>query len=100
MITASQCRAARALTEISRDMLAERSGIDARTIGEFEQRLVELDAAAIARLQAALEEFGGVFYDEDETGGVGVRLKFARVDADRLLALENEGGETGEDEVV
>jgi SOS-response transcriptional repressor LexA len=100
MITASQCRAARALTEITLDMLVERTGIESGTIGNFERRLGAIDAAALARLQSALEELGAIFLDEDEAGGVGVRLKFASADSSRLMTLENEGGETGEDEVV
>lgn len=98
MITASQCRAARALTEITRDMLTERSGIDAGTIAGFERKLVELDGASIEKLQQALEAFGALFIPENG-GGIGVRLKFTESEAESILSLENEGGHTGEDEV-
>src|SRR4051812_33517219 len=98
MITASQCRAARALTEITRDMLAERSGIDPQTIAGFERGLIELDDASTGKLEQALEVMGALFIPENG-GGIGVRLKFTRSEAARILSLENEGGQTGEDEV-
>jgi transcriptional regulator with XRE-family HTH domain len=98
MITASQCRAARALTEITRDMLAERSGVDAQTIADFERGLAELDDASIIKLEQALEAVGALFIPENG-GGIGVRLKFTHSEAARILSLENEGGQTGEDEV-
>jgi transcriptional regulator with XRE-family HTH domain len=98
MITASQCRAARALTEITRDMLAERSGIDPKTIASFERGLMELDDPSTAKLEQALEAMGALFIPENG-GGIGVRLKFTRSEAARILSLENEGGQTGEDEV-
>jgi hypothetical protein len=98
MITASQCRAARALTEITRDMLAERSGVDAETIADFERKVSELDGAGIEKLQQALEGMGALFLAENG-GGIGVRLKFTGSEARRILSLENEGGQTGEDEI-
>src|SRR5262249_29740825 len=98
MITASQCRAARALAEITRDMLAERSGIDADTIAAFERKLIELDDAGIEKLQQSLEAVGALFIPENGSG-IGVRLKFTRSEAARILSLENEGGHAGEDEV-
>jgi len=98
MITYSQCRAARALTDITRDMLAERSGVDAERIAGFERRLAELDAAGIGKLQAALEEFGALFIAENG-GGIGVRLKFTASETRRLQSLENEGGNSGDDDV-
>lgn len=98
MITASQCRAARALTEVSRAMLAERSDISEKAIKAFERRLSEPDDATIDALQHALEAFGALFIAENG-GGIGVRLKFTQSEARRILQLENEGGQTGEDEV-
>lgn len=98
MITYSQCRAARALTEITCDMLAERSGVDAADIADFERKLVELDDASIQKLQTALESFGAQFIAENG-GGIGVRLKFTQSESRRLQSLENEGGTAGDDEV-
>jgi transcriptional regulator with XRE-family HTH domain len=98
MITASQCRAARALTEISRETLAEHSGLDKETIAGFERMLSELDNASIEKLQEALELMGALFIRENG-GGIGVRLKFTRSETKRLLSLENEGGQTAEDAI-
>lgn len=98
MITASQCRAARALTEITREMLAERSGVDEKAIADFERQVAELDDASVEKLQHALETTGALFIPENG-GGIGVRLKFTRSEARRILNLENEGGHAGEDEI-
>ena len=98
MITHSQCRAARALTEITCDMLAERSGVDAASIADFERKLVELDDTSVEKLQMALESFGALFIPENG-GGIGVRLKFTQSESRRLQSLENEGGNAGDDEV-
>lgn len=98
MITASQCRAARALAEVSRDVLAEHSGVDAETIAGFERQLAALDDERVEKLQQALEMLGALFIPENG-GGIGVRLKFTRSETRRILSLENEGGQVGEDEV-
>ncbi|MDB5526102.1 MAG: hypothetical protein JWM58_3865 [Rhizobium sp.] len=98
MITASQCRAARALTEISRELLAERSGIAEKMIADFERKISELDDASIEKLRHALETMGALFIAENG-GGIGVRLKFTRSETRRILSLENEGGQTADDEI-
>lgn len=98
MITASQCRAARALTDISRAVLSETSGISEDAIREFENKLSEPDEATIKALETALESLGALFIAENG-GGIGVRLKFTRSEQRRISNLENEGGPTGFDEV-
>ena len=98
MITASQCRAARALTEISRNLLAERSGIAEEAIAGFERRISELDDDSTDKLEQALESMGALFIAENG-GGIGVRLKFTRSETRRIQSLENEGGQTGDDEI-
>jgi hypothetical protein len=98
MITASQCRAARALTEISRNMLAQRSGVDEVAIAGFERKISGLDDASVEKLEQALETVGALFIAENG-GGIGVRLKFTRSETKRLQLLENEGGQVGEDDV-
>lgn len=98
MITGSQCRAARALTEVTREMLAERSGIGEKTIRDFERKLTEPDEATADALAQALEALGALFIPENG-GGIGVRLKFTASEARRILSLENEGGQPGENEV-
>jgi len=91
MITGSQCRAARALVDVTREKLSIRSGIDEAVIRDFERKLREADEATIAALRAALESLGAVFIDENG-GGIGVRLKFTQSEAKRIARLESEGG--------
>lgn len=98
MITGSLCRAARALTEISRDRLASVSGVDAKIIEHFERRLATPDDTIVEKLQKTLEELGAVFIPED-TRGIGVRLKFTASETKRLSTLESEGGITRSDDV-
>lgn len=98
MITGPLCRAARALTEISRDRLASVSGVDAKTIEHFERQLETPSSAITAELKSALEDLGAVFIAED-TRGVGVRLKFNSSETRRLSTLESEGGIVRPDDV-
>lgn len=98
MITGPLCRAARALTEISRDRLATASGVDAKIIEHFERLLDKPEDAVIDKLQDALEGLGAVFIPED-TRGVGVRLKFTASETRRLSTLESEGGIVRSDDV-
>jgi len=98
MITGSQCRAARALTELTRDRLASLSGVESAVIEAFERRIELPDDAAIEMLQATLERAGALFIAENG-GGIGVRLKFTRSEVKRLATLENEGGISALDDV-
>ncbi|MBB6259780.1 transcriptional regulator with XRE-family HTH domain [Paenochrobactrum gallinarii] len=98
MITGPLCRAARALTEISRDRLASVSGVDTKIIEHFERQLDTPDDATIEKLQETLENLGAVFIPED-TRGVGVRLKFTASETKRLSTLESEGGIVRPDDV-
>jgi ribosome-binding protein aMBF1 (putative translation factor) len=99
-ITAAQCRAARALTDVSREALSDATGIDENTIRSFEKRLAEPDADIATKLRQGLETLGAVFLADDEHGGMGVRLKFTRSESRRIATLENEGGPVGEDDVA
>ncbi len=98
MLTPPLCRAARALTEISRPSLARASGVDEATIEAFERRLATPGEPSLAMLKAALEEFGAVFIPEDRRGA-GVRLKFTESERKRLATLEGEGGIVAADDV-
>lgn len=98
MMTGSQCRAARALVEISRQLLATLSGVDEDTIARFERKLQTPVEEAIWALQTALEAAGAIFIPEGERG-LGVQLKFTRSEARRLSVLEGEGGLVANDEV-
>ena len=98
MITGSQCRAARALVEISRPMLARRSGIDVSVIERFENTAGRPEAYEIEEIRNALEEIGAVFIPENGSG-YGVRLKFNNVEAEQIARLECEGGIVANDRV-
>jgi transcriptional regulator with XRE-family HTH domain len=98
MITGSQCRAARALAEISRQLLATLSRIDETIIARFERKLETPSDEIILTLQTALEAAGALFIEEGERG-LGVQLKFTRSEARRLSVLESEGGLVAYDEV-
>jgi hypothetical protein len=98
MITGSQCRAGRALVEVTRGKLSIRSGIDEAVIEGFERKLQKPEQEAIGVLQAALESLGAVFIEENG-GGIGVRLKFTQSEARRIARLESEGGIVASDRV-
>lgn len=98
MFDGAGCRAARALAELTREALADLSGVSAETIQAFERKLATPDARAIAHLRKALEEAGIIFIPENG-GGRGVRLKFSVADARRIATLEGEGGAVGMDDV-
>jgi transcriptional regulator with XRE-family HTH domain len=99
-LSGAQCRAARALTDVSLAMLADMSGISETVIDGFERKLVEPDDQVRAKLRHALETFGALFFDDDKHGGRGVRLRFNSAEAARIDRLENEGGPAGEDDIA
>jgi CRP-like cAMP-binding protein len=99
MITSSQCRAARALVEYSRDRLAISSGVSQEIIEMFERRLENARLEDIDALQSALEKAGAVFIPDSDSGGIGVRLKFNRSETRRIATLESEGGIVAHDDV-
>lgn len=98
MITGPQCRAARALVEWAREVLARNAGVDAAVIEAFERKLGDPEPDERRRLQDALEAAGASFIAENG-GGVGVRLKFSRTDVRRIATLEGEGGRVAMDDV-
>jgi transcriptional regulator with XRE-family HTH domain len=99
ILTAAQCRAARALIEWSPERLAQSSGIDLRAIADFESRFHDPDDATKRRLRQAFEDAGVVFISENG-GGAGVRLKFNRREVRAINRWEGEGGTTGEDDLA
>jgi transcriptional regulator with XRE-family HTH domain len=98
-LTASQCRAARALIEWSQAQLSQTAAIDIQTIADFEKRFRSADETTRRRLRAALEAAGVVFITENG-GGAGVRLKFSREEVWEVNRWEDEGGITGEDDIL
>lgn len=73
-MTPAQCRAARAMVEISQDGLAEASGVHAQTIFAFESGKRAPYRSTLDKLRAALEAAGVVFLDPNGNGP-GVALK-------------------------
>lgn len=98
ILTGPQCRAARALIEWPREEVSRLSGVEVALIAEFEIKQADPGDAAKRRLRQALEDGGAVFIDENG-GGVGVRLKYARRDVRAINKLEGEGGRAGDDDV-
>jgi hypothetical protein len=99
VITAAQCRAARALIEWSVDELAQASRVDTKTITDFELRYRAPSEADKRRIRVALED-GGVIFIPENGGGAGVRLKFSRREVRAINRWEGEGGTVGEDDIV
>jgi hypothetical protein len=99
MLTAAQCRAARALVEWSCDQLADASRTEADVIRKFEAKFEEPNESTKQRIRIALEAAGAVFIPEKDDAGEGVRLKFSRPGVRAVQRWEGEGGTTGEDDV-
>ncbi|HWL62811.1 MAG TPA: helix-turn-helix transcriptional regulator [Steroidobacteraceae bacterium] len=98
IITGPQCRAARALIELSAEQVAGEAGVSAQVVRDFESKIADPGEAVKRRLFAALEAAGAVFIPENG-GGVGVRLKYSRRDVRGVNKWESEGGPVGEDDV-
>jgi transcriptional regulator with XRE-family HTH domain len=79
MLTAAQCRAARALLDWSQQALADAAKVGNATIRNFESGKTAPQNATLEMLQQALGKAGVIFIDENGEGP-GVRL---RKDANR-----------------
>ena len=77
VITARQIRAARALTGLGQQELADRARVGVATIRRIEAAADEITGSArsMARIEHALAAAGVIFIDQDETAGPGVRLR-------------------------
>ena len=73
-ISAGQVRAARALISMTREELAEASGVALRTLADFESGARSPHRPTLAAIQRALEEAGIIFIASNGEGP-GVRLK-------------------------
>jgi transcriptional regulator with XRE-family HTH domain len=73
-ITPTQCRAARALLEMTQPDLARVAGLGLSTIVDFERMRRKVSCDAVSAIRQALEHGGIEFIDEDG-GGPGVRLR-------------------------
>jgi hypothetical protein len=98
-LTAAQCRAGRALIEWSQAQLSQSASIDLQTIADFEKRFRSADETTRRRLRATLEAAGVVFIAENG-GGAGARLKFGHQEVWEVNRWEEEGGKSGEDDIL
>lgn len=98
MLTAAQCRAARALLDWSRPHLSKTCAIDEEILRHFELKLNEPQEEIKRRVRFTFEEAGIVFIPENG-GGAGVRLKHSRAGVRALHRWEGEGGIVGEDDI-
>jgi transcriptional regulator with XRE-family HTH domain len=70
LITPAQCRAARALLDMTQPDLAERSGLGLSTVVDFEKSRRQVSDRAIDDLRTALERAGVQFVRQDKAIGV------------------------------
>src|SRR6185295_15014120 len=98
ILTAGQCRAARAMVEWSAQQLSDSAGVDLQTIVDFEARYHRPDPETKRRLRVALEHAGVAFIAENG-GRAGVRFKFNSRDVRAIDRWEAEGGTAGEDDI-
>jgi transcriptional regulator with XRE-family HTH domain len=73
-MTPAQCRAGRALLDLTQTQLAQAAGLGLSTVVDFERSRREVSGDAIAAVCAALETAGAEFTNGDQPG---VRLKKA-----------------------
>jgi transcriptional regulator with XRE-family HTH domain len=73
-VSPSQCRAARALLEITQPDLAERAGLGLSTIVDFERSRRAVPSETVQVIRHTIEKLGVEFIDENG-GGAGVRLR-------------------------
>lgn len=74
VITAAQCRAARALLDWRQQQLATAAGVGIVTVRQVEGGVIEPRRATLTVIRNALESAGVKFIDENG-GGAGVRLR-------------------------
>jgi DNA-binding transcriptional regulator YiaG len=72
-LTSEQCRAARAMLNLSRGDLAKAASVAVYLVARFELDQFEPLSRALAAIRAALEK-AGVEFIEENGGGPGVRL--------------------------
>ena len=77
MITAAQCRAARALLEWSQQELADAAGVGVVTVHQLEAAASKPRQATMDVIRRAFESSGIEFIDENG-GGQGVRFRKPR----------------------
>lgn len=74
MMTPAQCRAGRALVQLTQKQLADAASVGLVTVRQFEAGRTEPIRATLAAIQRALEA-AGVEFIAKNGGGPGVRLR-------------------------
>ena len=76
MLQVAQIRAARALLGWRQEEIAQAAKISVATIRRIEsqEELSTGNVSTLLKIQAAFEQAGIQFIDEDETGGFGLRM--------------------------
>jgi DNA-binding XRE family transcriptional regulator len=77
-ITPDQCRAGRAILDMSQRELCEAAGVDPKTVVNFESGGHRLHPRTLAAITLALEAAGAVFIPAGDRMGPGVRLRVDR----------------------
>ena len=70
----AQCRAGRALLDMSQTQLAELANLGLSTVVDFERKRRQVSEASVKAILDALKQAGVAFIDENG-GGPGVRLR-------------------------
>lgn len=96
-MTSQECRAARILAQVDRDVLCEEAGVTKRVLADFENQNGAPDPHDLEALQSALERLGIEFIPETRGAGAGIRLKFSQKQSAGISTWETEGGEVAED---
>jgi transcriptional regulator with XRE-family HTH domain len=73
-LTPNQCRAARALIDMTQPQLAEAANLGLSTVVDYEKSRRSVSSAAVDAIRSALEAAGVEFIPENGSGA-GVRLK-------------------------
>ena len=73
-ISPAQCRAGRALLDLTQGGLAEAAGLGLSTVVDFEKNRRQVSQSAVASIRDALKA-AGVEFIQENGGGLGVRLK-------------------------
>jgi predicted transcriptional regulator len=74
LMSPAQCRAGRALLEITQTQLATSAGLGLSTVVDFEKERRQVAPESIETIRRALSRAGVEFIDENG-GGPGVRLR-------------------------
>ena len=89
-ISSAQCRAGRALLELTQEQLAEKARVARPTIADFERnarRPIDNNILSIIR---AFETSGISFITEDDQCGVGVRFRHVKLEYSKSLKLRGD----------